>query len=501
MKKLIILFVVLLLGEFAFPQNKIALVIGNSDYNQMSLKNPKNDAFDLSYTLMSLGFDVILKTNLNHREMEESIREFKGKIMPGDIALFYYSGHGIQVDGLNYLIPVNESIDNEIDVKYNCLETGYVLDVMEQARSAVNIVILDACRNNPYQGYRSASRGFAFMSAPTGSIIVYSTAPGSVAQDGSGRNSPFTKSLIEKMKLPGLKIEDVIKEVRKEVAQETGGNQIPWESSSLMGDFYFTTSARPAATTSTTTYNYNAPKKEETRPPPKKQEYVPPKKEEYVPPKPATTPHESFTGNSGTFTDTRDGHRYKWVRIAGQIWMAENLNVGKMISGAMQQTDNGVIEKYCYDDDKINCEKYGGLYQWDEAMNYKGFVHEQGICPPGWMLPSREDFINLMKSTGEKLAGISLKEAGHIYKKRGLNVYQQNSSGFSALMSGIRHYSGSFREMGITALFWSSLGEKQGRSRSAGNGAYRMKLHVESPGVSTYSSDKKYGLSVRCIRK
>jgi len=496
MKKLIILFVVLLLGEFVFPQNKIALVIGNSDYKKMPLKNSKNDAFDLSYTLMSLGFDVILKTNLNHRQMEEAIRQFQGKIMPGDVALFYYSGHGMQLDGLNYLIPVNETINNEIDVKYNCLETGYVLDVMEKARSSVNIIILDACRNNPYEGYRSVSRGFAFMSAPTGSIIVYSTAPGSVAQDGSGRNSPFTESLIEKMKLPGLKIEDVIKEVRRQVAQETGGNQIPWESSSLMGDFYFTS---PNKTTSTT-YNYNAPK-EEPKPPPKKEEYVPPKKEEYVPPKPATVPHESFTGNSGTFTDRRDGHRYNWVRIGSQIWMAENLNVGKMISGTMQQTNNGVIEKYCYDDDESNCRKYGGLYQWDEAMNYVNAIHEQGICPPGWVIPSRDDFLTLMKNNGGKLAGISLKEAGHVYKKSSLNSFQQNSSGFTALMSGIRHYKGTFREMGITALFWSSLSEKEGRSKSAGNGAYRMKLHIESPSMSTYTTDKKYGLSVRCIKK
>jgi uncharacterized protein (TIGR02145 family) len=476
--------IVVLLSSLLSAQSKIALVIGNSDYKQMPLKNPKNDAFDLAYTLMSLGFDVILKTNLNHREMEESIREFKGKIMPGDVALFYYSGHGIQVNGLNYLIPVNEAVENEIDIKYNCMETGFVLDVMERARSAVNIIILDACRNNPYQGYRSTSRGFAFMSAPTGSIIIYSTAPGKVAQDGNDRNSPFTKNLVEKMKIPGLKIEDVIKEVRKKVASETGGNQIPWESSSLMGDFYFV-----PASQSGTTNNYNNTK-------------VVPKKENEKPFKPVVAPHEDFSGSSGVFTDVRDGQTYKWIRIDGKIWMAENLNVGKMITSDIEQTNNGEIEKYCYDDDKSYCKKYGGLYKWSEAMNHKTKHYESDICPPGWRLPSDADFLELINYQGGKYTGISLKEeSGHQYKKAKYNVYEKNASGFSALLGGLYYYNGEFREQGKSVLFWTSKSEKMGRSKRKGNGAFRMKLHLESPDASVYTSDKKCALSIRCIKK
>jgi len=449
MKKIILISIVLLLSIYVFPQSKVALVIGNSNYKDMPLKNPQNDAYDLSLTLRSLGFDVIKKINLNRRGIENAIREFKGKINPGDVALFYFSGHGTQVNGLNYLIPVNESISNEIDVKYNCVEAGFVLDNMEDSRAGINIIILDACRNNPFKGHRSASRGFAFMSAPTGSIIAYSTSPGSVAQDGSGRNSPFTKNLIEKIKLPGLKIEEVFKEVRKDVSSETARQQIPWESSSLMGDFYFIGDASSAISKS---------EKTDIR---KADENIPSGESK-------AEPHESSSNNSGNFTDSRDQQRYKWVRIGNQIWMAENLNY---------ETDTS----WCYDNRKINCVKYGRLYNLDAAKKY---------CPSGWHLPSDFEWDVLVYYLGgEKVAGKKMKStSGWEYNGNGTN-----SNDFEVLPGGELDGFGSFSNIEYFAFFWSStkygnFGSAWSRGLGFGGDGVRRGYH------------KHNGFSVRCLK-
>jgi len=448
-KNLIFISILLFSGNFLFAQSKIALVIGNSSYQQMPLQNPGNDAYDLSTTLRTLGFDVLQKTNLNRQEMEEAIRSFKQKIKPGDVALFYFSGHGTQVNGLNYLIPVNEQVNNEIDIKYHCVEAGFVLDNMEQARAGVNIIILDACRNNPYKGERSASRGFAFMSAPTGSIIAYSTSPGSVAMDGDGRNSPFTKNLIEKMQLPGLKIEEVFKEVRKEVASETGRRQIPWESSSLMGDFYFkkgtTSTASPYNNPGTTTYK--------------------------PPIETSVTPHEIFSGSSGTFTDTRDGQTYKWVRIGTQIWMAENLNY---------QTSNSC----CYDDYLINCDRYGRLYNWDAAMV---------ACPKAWRLPSIDDWKILISELGGKsIAGGKMKEQGFTNWNEP-NIGADNSSGFRALPGGYKDGIGNFLQLRNYGN-WASSDENDLSQ------AWYIHLNISYPNVFINSYSKYDSFSVRCLK-
>jgi formylglycine-generating enzyme required for sulfatase activity len=223
-----------------FSQKKIALVIGNASYADAPLRNPVNDASDVASTLRRLGFSVTLKTNVNKRDMESAVRNFKSVLSKGDIALFYYSGHGMQVSGSNYLVPVGETILNETDIRYNAMEAQYVMDNMQDAGASVNIVILDACRDNPFKGVRSQSKGFIAVMAPQGTFIAYSTAPGSVASDGTSRNSPYTKNLISCITKPGVEIEDAFKEIRKNVMKETGNRQIPWESSSLIDNFSFT---------------------------------------------------------------------------------------------------------------------------------------------------------------------------------------------------------------------------------------------------------------------
>ena len=221
---------------------RTALVIGNGAYREGALKNPVNDAEAMAAVLRESGFEVTIKTNAKQREMEEAIGDFGKKLTRGGTGLFYYAGHGMQVGGNNYLVPVDAKIESESDVKFVTVDAGRVLGKMEDAGNGMNVVILDACRNNPFaRSFRSQSTGLAKMDAPHGSIIVYATSPGSVAADGDGSNGVYTKHLVATMRQPGLKIEDVLKRVRISVSVETEKKQVPWESSSLTGDFYFST--------------------------------------------------------------------------------------------------------------------------------------------------------------------------------------------------------------------------------------------------------------------
>jgi uncharacterized caspase-like protein len=222
--------------------NRTALVIGNADYPGGSLKNPLNDARAMAEVLQKSNFAVTLIENAGRRKMSEAIANFGRELYAGGVGLFYFAGHGVQFEGSNYLVPVDADIGDEVDVKYEAVPAGKILDKMKLAGNDVNIVILDACRNNPYaRDSRSASgsenRGLIRMASPIGSIVAYATAPGSVAADGGGEHGVYTKYLLKYIQQPGLTIEQVFKKVRKAVLRDTGNRQIPWENSSLMGDF------------------------------------------------------------------------------------------------------------------------------------------------------------------------------------------------------------------------------------------------------------------------
>ena len=226
--------------SFSAPQRRIALVIGNGKYRIVPLRNPLNDAEDIIKALKKYGFEVTYKENVEQREMEAAIWEFGRTLQKGDVGLFYFAGHGVQIDGRNYLIPIDATIHGKADVKYEAVDAGRVLDAMEWAANEFNIVILDACRDNPYgSSFRSITRGLARMDAPKGTIIAYSTSPGKVALDGKKRNSPYTKALLKYMDFQSLTLEQVFKKVRKDIDFDTNGKQIPWEATSLTGTFYF----------------------------------------------------------------------------------------------------------------------------------------------------------------------------------------------------------------------------------------------------------------------
>jgi len=232
-------------------ETRIALVIGNSEYASGPLPNPANDAKLMADSLSGLGFEVIARRNADQITMKRAIQEFGERLEkggPGAVGLFYYAGHGVQLNGRNYLIPTTARIDREGDVEIEAVSADWVIEQMRYARNGLNIVILDACRNNPFtRSMRSADRGLATMDAPAGILIAYSTAPGAVAADGSGRNSPYTEALTQAMRDLHEPVEQVFKHVRVGVMGATSGKQVPWESSSLTGDFYFTAPSKSAS--------------------------------------------------------------------------------------------------------------------------------------------------------------------------------------------------------------------------------------------------------------
>jgi Caspase domain len=219
---------------------RVALVVGNSNYKVRPLKNPRNDADDISKTLRSSGFEVIDLRDATLQQMRTGVRQFGDRLINNDAGLVYYSGHGVEVKGRNYFIPVNADIQREDEIADQGLDVSLILEKMNTAGKGVNILIVDACRDDPFgRSFRSTSRGLAQMDAPRGTIIAYATSPGKVAADGDGRNSPYTKNLVKAMQQPNKPIEQVFKEVRRAVQEETKNQQTPWENTSLSGDFYF----------------------------------------------------------------------------------------------------------------------------------------------------------------------------------------------------------------------------------------------------------------------
>jgi hypothetical protein len=226
----------------AFIGKRIALVVGNANYRVRPLMNSRNDADDVSRALKGSGFEVIDVRDGSLSQMRTAVRQFGDKLLTNDVGLVYYSGHGIEVKGRNYFIPVNADIQREDEIADQGLDVALILEKMNTAQRSVNIMIVDACRDDPFgRSFRSSSRGLATMEAPRGTIIAYATSPGKVASDGDPRerNSPYTKHLLRAMQAPNKPIEQVFKEVRRAVQDETKNQQTPWENTSLSGDFYF----------------------------------------------------------------------------------------------------------------------------------------------------------------------------------------------------------------------------------------------------------------------
>jgi hypothetical protein len=228
----------------AAAETRVALIIGNSDYVNPNLRlaNPVNDATAMQRALRDAGFDTIVRLNAKRVDFYHAVEQFTAKIGrdPHAVGLFYYAGHGVQAEGTNYLIPVDADIQAESDLEANAFDAGRVLRAMSVAQNEMNIVILDACRDNPLPKTRGMQRGLARMDAPSGTFIAYAAAPGQSAQDGAtGSNGVFTGELVKAMAEPGVPLEQMFKKVIAGVKADTRGGQTPWSEASIQGDFYF----------------------------------------------------------------------------------------------------------------------------------------------------------------------------------------------------------------------------------------------------------------------
>jgi hypothetical protein len=234
------------------PEQRVALVIGNSNYQSVPpLPNPDNDAQSMAQFLNSAGFEVVEATDLTQNDMIKVVQDFSARVAahgPNTVAMIYYAGHGVQLAGENYLVPVDAKISSPSDLVNASVRLVDVMATLETIPSRMRIVVLDACRNNPFPTINDAGRGLAIVDAPNGSIVGYSTAPGSEAQDGAGGHSPYTSAFLQLAREPNLPIEQLFKRIRLEVNHSTDGQQTPWESSSLTSDFYFFGDTAVAAT-------------------------------------------------------------------------------------------------------------------------------------------------------------------------------------------------------------------------------------------------------------
>ena len=238
---ILILLVVFCNASFAQPgENRVALVLGNSAYKSAPLRNPTNDAKDMAAKLKGMGFTVVERNNLTVKQIGSTLREFRSKLTPGSVALVFYAGHGLQIKGENYFPTVDAEIAGEEDVPNQSLSMRQIMDVLGDAKTRLNLVFLDACRNNPYaRSFRSSSDGLSKVNAPSGTLISFATRPGSVAADGTGRNGLYTGALLASMDSRGEPIEQVLKRVVTSVKASSKNQQEPWMEGSIEGEFCF----------------------------------------------------------------------------------------------------------------------------------------------------------------------------------------------------------------------------------------------------------------------
>ncbi len=253
-------------GPFAYPRNstvetaplspspkRIALVIGNSNYLDAPLKNPNNDANDMATLLENKGFEVTLLLDAGLQQMERAILVFSQALDKNGVGLFYFAGHGMEVQNINYLIPVDARIDRASELRYEAVNLGRILDGMSEAGNGLNLLILDACRNNPFAlEHRGRTRGLARIGGVRGTLVMYAAEPGQVAEEGKGHNGTFTKHLMGQIDRPGLSVEQVFKSTAIKVEKETHSRQVPWVSGVILGEFCFQPSGCPTQDTVTT---------------------------------------------------------------------------------------------------------------------------------------------------------------------------------------------------------------------------------------------------------
>lgn len=459
-------------------QQKYALIIGVKTYQYVQpLQNSLNDARDMAATLKQKGFTVVeLYDPATKRTMQDGIlRYFKLlQANPDAAGLVFYSGHGMQVKGVNYLIPTQADPQIEADLDDQCVNMDYVMRAIEQAGNGLNIFVLDACRNNPFRSFsRSGEKGLSMVETPKGSYIVYATKPGSVASDGTGRNGLFTSKLLQYINAEGLNIEQVFKQTARDVAAASGDAQRPWIASDYTGDFFFTPGTAAAAVTQ--------PATQPTAQPVAKKE---PAYEASV----TTAALDYGYGVADAPT----------VRVGTQEWLGKNLNVEHFANGdpipkaktidEWKRANENKQPAWCYYDNNPSMgSTYGKLYNW-YAVN-----DPRGLAPKGWHVPSNSEWDDLINHLGgEATAGKSLKSTrGWDYNGNG-----NNSSGIAGLPGGYSSPIGVFGFIGEFGYWWSSS------ELTGADLAWHLSLNYAGgdAGRNNSNSYKGNGFSVRCLR-
>lgn len=247
MKKILLALALLLTAVHA--EERRALLIGNGAYAHNPLKNPRNDVHDLAKLLKSLGFKVTLLENADLKTMKTAVKRFAQQLNNDSVGLFFFSGHGIQHEGKNYLLPIGAPIESSAELEYEALAGDFVADAMHESGSPTNLIFFDACRNNPlpFAANRGGQRGLALMARGSGTLIAFATGPGHWAADGDGRNSPYTAALLRHLREPVV-LEEMLRNVARDMVQATGGQQQPWHHLSLLEAFYFNRSGNTGTT-------------------------------------------------------------------------------------------------------------------------------------------------------------------------------------------------------------------------------------------------------------
>jgi len=530
MKQLVTTALLLLLfvaAAQAQDQKRVALVIGNANYaGGSALKNPVNDANLMEQTLKNLNFEVIKKINATKTTIELALYEFASKAERSDVMLLYYAGHGIQIGSDPYLVPIGADPENELAVKFHCINVKSMLEDLEFYPENLNIVILDACRNNPFRTWkRSGNTGFTAPPQPNGTIIAYATDEGMTADDNpNANNGLYTLKLVEQLKQP-QKIIDVFRNTRFAVMQATSDQQQPMFWDKTNGDFFlkYPTAENPnfvsgvdviqygqisidteiggslylddrflgslkantnnnlLQTITTGTHTLKITGNENW------QQSVNVIKDQTVKISAKTTKTTSNITENSTNTkdipalrDSRDGKVYKIVSIGTQVWMAENL--------AYKPTSGNY---WAYDNDQSNVEKYGYLYDWETAKT---------VCPSGWHLPSDDEWEVLAKYISSEAGPFTKddddwKDMGKLLKSKSgwdSNGNGVDKFGFSALPGGRRGDDGSFYYEGDYGIWWSSA------TKSSSN-AWSRYLNFNNDTFNRDSGTKEWGFSVRCL--
>ena len=483
-------------------EKRLALVIGNATYEDAPLNNPEHDAIDISNKIKQLGFEVTVLTNSNMEDMEKAVSDISEKAKKYDVIFLYYSGHGLQVEGANYLVPIGAKLYSEADVRHKCVALNYILDKLDDSKCPMKIIVLDACRSNPflrvwYKGNNGG--GLSSVNPPKGTYITFATAPGAYALDGTGRNSPYAAAFLSTLDIPNLSLYDFFDKVNKEVLQSTNGSQDPWTNhSTLNGNFIFNNNSS-SQQANQTTISTTTPTSDENK-------------------------HKTC----GTAKDY-DGNTYTTIQIGTQCWMAENLRSthysnGKAVQAGGYSSYDNPIFYYPNDlDVKLRTRTYGLLYNWCAAIgdgessnnNPSGV---RGICPDGWHLPSYSEWCQLINYVkNQKMyncGGDPENIAKSLASTQGWMEYsvncspgncksENNSTGFNALPAGfIDDLNRVMESFEYSVYYWTATSNTQ---NDPGYPRYAFAHVVEINAWSTNIIYKKvgkkdYAFSVRCVR-